>query len=251
MSELFIVGAQRSGTTYLYNLLDEHTQIHMAKPLRPEPKFFLNKSEWAKGKDYYESLYYGDRSKEHKYLGEKSTSYIEQKIVAKRIRSYYLDARILIILRDPVDRTYSYYRCSVQNGIISLTFVNALPADSERLSNAQYNSSVNPYAYQQRSHYINYLQSYSEVFDQSQIYIIIFEEFKSDIKAISNLYSWLGIDESCVSHGHNKKVNESKISCLNQVELAEIKAALYEQFADSNARLEEYLNRNIDVWRHK
>jgi len=39
----FVVGAQRSGTTYLYNVLDEHPQIFMAKPVRPEPKFFFPK----------------------------------------------------------------------------------------------------------------------------------------------------------------------------------------------------------------
>ena len=47
-----IVGAQRSGTTYLYGLLDEHPEIEMAKPVRPEPKFFLDYDRYALGLDH-------------------------------------------------------------------------------------------------------------------------------------------------------------------------------------------------------
>ena len=56
----FIIGAQRSGTTYLYHLLDEHPEICMARPLRPEPKFFLKNELYARGLEYYETCYFPD-----------------------------------------------------------------------------------------------------------------------------------------------------------------------------------------------
>ena len=55
-----IVGAQRSGTTYLYGLLDEHPEIEMARPVRPEPKFFLDYERYALGRDAYEAQLFPD-----------------------------------------------------------------------------------------------------------------------------------------------------------------------------------------------
>lgn len=249
MAELFVIGAQRSGTTYLYNVLDSHPQILMAKPTRPEPKFFLKQDEWAKGKEYYESLYFNSRRKKHTYIGEKSTSYIEYKVAADRIKSYYPDARILIILRDPVERAYSNYRFSVENGIENLSFVNALSAEKERLFNAKHDVSVNPYAYQRRGHYIDYIRDYSEVFDRSQIYVIIHEEFVSNTKDISKLYSWLGVDEGHVPHSYEERANESTVLSLNTHELFEYKNYVYEQFIESNKNLGDYLGREVTAWR--
>ena len=133
MKNLFIVGAQRSGTTYLYQILTNHPQVAMAQPVRPEPKFFLDERLVAQGKDYYENTYFNERVEATSYLGEKSTSYIESIEAAQRIHSLYPDARILMILRDPVVRAYSNYRFSVAHQLEKLTFMEALVAEPERL----------------------------------------------------------------------------------------------------------------------
>jgi hypothetical protein len=53
LPDFIIGGAPRSGTTWLYELLDRHPDVHMAKPLAPEPKFFLRDDEYARGLRYY------------------------------------------------------------------------------------------------------------------------------------------------------------------------------------------------------
>ncbi len=80
----FIVGAQRSGTTYLYRTLDEHPEIEMAKPVRPEPKFFLQGDLSAYTHDDYLGLFFGNKAGA-KLRGEKSTSYIESEHAARQI----------------------------------------------------------------------------------------------------------------------------------------------------------------------
>lgn len=77
MKHLFIVGAQRSGSTYLYELLDSHPEVSMAHPVRPEPKFFLNAQRVSLGIAHYIDAHFADRKVGGLYLGEKSTSYIE------------------------------------------------------------------------------------------------------------------------------------------------------------------------------
>ena len=72
----FIVGAQRSGTTFLYNMLDKCDTICMAKPVFPEPKYLLNrKYNCLNYKSYLDTHF--KHQKNEKILGEKGTSYIE------------------------------------------------------------------------------------------------------------------------------------------------------------------------------
>jgi hypothetical protein len=106
---LFIIGAQRCGTTYLYKVLDSHPEIYMAKPLRPEPKFFINDLEYSNGKLYYENKYFSSIDDSIKVLGEKGTSYIEHPDVSDRIKSFYPNAKIIVLLRNPVERAISNY----------------------------------------------------------------------------------------------------------------------------------------------
>ena len=71
----FIVGAQRSGTSYLYRVLDEHPKICMSKPMRPEPKYFIDKDvSDIDLSDYYEEYFHECDSAVEVY-GEKSTTY--------------------------------------------------------------------------------------------------------------------------------------------------------------------------------
>src|SRR5262245_35557105 len=55
-----IAGAPRSGTTWLYHLLDRHPQIYMARPVRPEPKFFLVDELYDRGWQFYVDTWFAD-----------------------------------------------------------------------------------------------------------------------------------------------------------------------------------------------
>src|SRR5580704_17324805 len=81
----FIIGgAPRSGTTWLYQLLDRHPQIYMAKPVKPEPKFFLRDDLYEKGLTHYSQTWFSAAPK-GRILGEKTTNYLESALAARRI----------------------------------------------------------------------------------------------------------------------------------------------------------------------
>jgi hypothetical protein len=246
MKNLFIVGAQRSGSTYLYSMLDGHPQVSMVHPVRPEPKFFMSEQLVAKGKDHYLETYFRDRKGNALYLGEKSTSYIESPEAARRMRDYYPDARILMILRDPVVRAYSNYRFSVAHKLEPLTFEDALAAEPERLKSAEFTTSVTPFAYRQRGHYIDYIENYLKVFDASQLFVLIFEEFVGNLEQVHSLYRWLGIDDGYVPDTLREVLNPATVESEDQ---SEAFRSLALGCRDSIARLEVHLGRRIDVWR--
>ena len=242
MRNLLIIGAQRSGTTYLYNLLDEHPQVSMSHPVRPEPKFFMNQQLVDKGKDYYHQEYFKDKKVGSLYLGEKSTSYIESLRAAIMINETLPDARILVILRDPVLRAYSNYRFSVAHKLESKTFLEALLTESDRIESSSFTTS----AYRKRGNYIDYIESYLKVFDSSQICVLVFEEFVSSIEKVQLLYRWLGVDSNYVPASLHQVINSATVTSENQCEAFK---SLVLGYQDSIARLENFLGRKVEAWR--
>lgn len=246
MKQLFIVGAQRSGSTYLYQLLDNHPQVMMAKPVRPEPKFFLDPQLFAKGRTFYETTYFSSLPPETLWLGEKSTSYIESLPAARRIREFYPEARVLMILRDPVERAWSNYRFTVKHGLEPLPFETALEAEPDRLSESRFGTSVNPYAYRQRGYYLHYIRDYLKVFDASQISILIFEEMIGDVGNIQQLYHSLGLCDSFTPPGIEEAVNAGEMMMAKPLAALRQLAAGYQE---SVRQLEEHLGRPLPLWR--
>src|ERR1700733_8619605 len=122
---LFIVGAAKCGTTSLYEYLNQHPEIYMC-PVK-EPHFFSNKVEnlnkdlyrapepgkkyhtkVIKDIDVYTSLF--DDGAAYKIRGEASPSYLWDSDVAQKLYQYNPNAKIIIILRDPIDRLVSAYQ---------------------------------------------------------------------------------------------------------------------------------------------
>lgn len=243
---LFIIGAQRSGSTYLFHLLDEHPEISLVKPVRPEPKTFLSDASLVSSLDEYFDRYYGSVGSKVKYIGEKTTSYLESVEAARRIHACCPEARLLVILRNPVDRAHSNYRFSVENGIENVSFRKALAVETERLQNTTYRTSVNPYAYRTRGEYARYLAPYLSIFTKNQVRICILEELLEDRSNLADMYTWLGVEADFVPTTYGSTVNAS----LQKSDMdSEVKRWLIGQYAESLRELETMVGRTIDVWR--
>ena len=87
-----IGGGQRCGTTWLYHLLDEHPQIYLAKPVRPEPKFFITEPAPGRNLDWYLKTWFAD-ARDERAVGEKSTAYLDNTEAAERMK------RMLAVLK--------------------------------------------------------------------------------------------------------------------------------------------------------
>lgn len=193
---LIVAGAQRCGTTYLYHLLEQHPDICMARPVRPEPKFFLSDEALAGGgSDAYIDRYFAHRGSEQ-VLGEKSTSYIERDDAMVRIRRVLPGAHLVFMLRDPALRAFSNWRFSRSYGIEPLEFRAALAAEQERTETWDRDRfSVCPFAYGARGHYAGYLDAWLAHFPREQITVLTSESVFSNSDAVRPLFAELGIDQ--------------------------------------------------------
>ena len=103
----------------------------MAKPLAPEPKFFLRDDEYAKGLQHYSDRWFADAAA-GKMAGEKSTDYLESADAAARIARDLPQVKLIFILREPVSRAYSNYLWSKMNGLEKEDFATALRLEEQR-----------------------------------------------------------------------------------------------------------------------
>ena len=112
MSRHFLViGAQRCGTTYLHELLADHPEIAMARPVRPEPKVFLADEVVDRGVEWYDHTWFPHAGTAG-LLGEKSTSYLESPDAVTRVTAVLGRPQIVVQLRDPIERAVSNWSFS-------------------------------------------------------------------------------------------------------------------------------------------
>jgi hypothetical protein len=166
----FIIGAQRCGTTYLHELLDEHPDVAMAKPKKPEPKWFLDPVKAALGREAWETrLFPGTRAR---VLGEKGTSYIEHPEAAGAILGAFPEARFIVVIRDPIARAVSNYRFSVANGLESLPIERALTPEAEERAFDGRKISASPFFYLRRGRYAQYLEAWAGHVPGGRIHVV-------------------------------------------------------------------------------
>jgi len=117
----FILGAAKCGTSSLYYYLDQHPEILMSTP--KETLFF--EKEYHQGVDYFRSKYFPNYNGET-FLGEARHRNLYLPYIPDRLAKSFPDAKLIIMLRNPVDRAYSHYVHCKNRGIEALNFKDAI-----------------------------------------------------------------------------------------------------------------------------
>ena len=197
LPNLLIVGAAKSGTTSLHNYLNQHPDVFMCSP--KEPHFLINKeigeqriSKGVLNLEDYKSLFEGKSGK--RYRGESSVMYLSfPEITIKNIKKYLSeDVKIIIMLRNPVERAYSGYQHVKRYNIMeSLSFEDALEQSEHRYHNT---SNMTPASrYLELGLYYKQVKVLSEAF--KNIHLIIYDDYKHHFdKEMNKVFHFLGVD---------------------------------------------------------
>ncbi len=193
---LFIVGAMKSGTTSLHNYLDTHPNIFMSKKPK-ETQYFVKELNWSRGEDWYLSLF--DAADSHvTILGESSTDYTKLPLyqgVVQRIADFNPEARIIYIMRDPVERSISNYWWQVQFSAEGRDMLTVMKKVKDITDISYYAMQIKPYI---------------EMFGRERVMALTLEELKAaPIKTLQNLFDWLGVDSSFVPPSLEERYNVS------------------------------------------
>lgn len=216
---LFIVGAPKCATSALYSYLSQHPDIFFSKI--KEPNFFASdlypRETKTEDKDLARYLSLFEKAQSEKYIGEASTWYLYSEEAASKIKKLAPSAKIIIMLRNPVDVTYSLHSQLVYGGIENITdFQEALNAEEERklglrLPNKNLDSiCYKRLIYTEIAKFYQQVKRYFNVFGAENVHVITFEDFKKDPgKVYREVLSFLGLNaEHSVDF---RKVNANKV----------------------------------------
>ncbi|AFZ34987.1 sulfotransferase [Stanieria cyanosphaera PCC 7437] len=190
---LFIVGQPKSGTTALHQFLGQHPEIYMASI--KEPHFFCDDFHQESDRYHQTQLFFDFREekdylklftkiKNEKIAGESSTQYLYSQVAAQKIYEFNPEAKIIIILREPATFLYSlhshYVKFTEEN---EENFIKALTLESVRKSGKMLSPRVTSPSYlyySERIKYYEQVKRYYDIFNSSQIKVILFEDFKNN-----------------------------------------------------------------------
>jgi len=200
LPNFIIVGAPKAGTTSLYQYLSEHPQVFMSTP--KEVNYFSREEIEVQGL-YYKAFKAGsleeykllfDNAKGRKAIGEGSVSYLFYPNTAAKIKESIPDAKIIILLRNPVDRGFSHYLMDYRLGLVDLPYENIV----RKISTSK-NIGLYYQQYVELGLYYEQVKRYLEIFGTEQVKIYLQEDLRQDTKGIVfDLYNFLNIDKSFV-----------------------------------------------------
>lgn len=199
LPNFFIVGAPKAGTTSLYAYLNMHPEVYMPLTIK-EPDFFSHE-EILKQQLYYNSTHITSgvqyetlfkNVKEQKAVGEASVSYLFYPGTAKKIYDFNPLAKIIIILREPVERAYSHYLMDCRLGLIKDSFEEIiLKKSSGNYADMYYQQIV------LLGEYGNQVKRYIDLFGEKQVKILVYNQLTTDPKGLmKEIFSFLEIDEN-------------------------------------------------------
>lgn len=166
----------------------------MAKPVRPEPKFFNVDETYARGFQYYVDTWFTGAD-QRAAAGEKSTNYLENPAVAGRIHRHLPSVKLIFILREPAHRAYSNWLWSRMNGMETEDFETALALEPEReqalAPSLRY---ARPHAYFSRGLYARMLRPYFAQFPREQILCVKFDDIIGQPRELAaRLHAFVGV----------------------------------------------------------
>lgn len=199
--QVYLIGAAKAGTTYLASLLWQHPRVHVARP--KEPEFFSFDEHFAKGIESYASIYAG-APPDHVLIDGSTgyTRYPEYPHTADRLATHSPDAKLIYLMRHPVERAYSHFihRWSKElhwNEPFSVPFEQHIETDTMCINSSDYRMQV---------------QQYLKHFPEESILCVFSHDLKANQQAVVNrVCAFIGIEnhsDFCVPPSKGK--NESQ-----------------------------------------
>ncbi len=194
MPNFLVIGAMKSGTTALYYYLEQHPQIYMS-PIK-EPNFFCYEGQVVADRNSitqigdYQDLFKGVSGE--KAIGEASHCYLYEPRAIERIKHYVPGAKLIAILRNPVDRAHSHFLHLVRNGTEPLTdFAQAIREETGARQKEMFQDYVGVGLYHDQ------LKRYFDAFGRDRIKVYLYEDLSNaPIDTLQDAFRFLEVEDS-------------------------------------------------------
>jgi hypothetical protein len=213
LPNFFILGAPKSGTTALYHWLGKQPSVHLSTP--KEPYYF--EDEYEQGPEFYWHTYFAAGWRGQPLVGDGRAAHLYLPYVPPRIHATVPDARLIVILRNPVERAYSHWWMQHSHGRDPLGFDAALRANRQAIAEGDsyegeraeqlWRAHIAPTRdhrglrpvtarpYIEAGHYADHLGRYLRFFPRERFCILIHDDFlRSPLATMRQLCALLGLD---------------------------------------------------------
>ena len=175
MPNFLYIGPDKAGSTWIHRVLSWHPSIFMAQA---KELFFFDQYH-GRGLDWYRS-HFRDATDDHRIVGEVSHDYLFSPQACERIARALPDVRLMVCLREPVERAFSSYLYMVRQGRFNGSFDEAVQQIDELIDHGLYAKHLSPYI---------------EAFGLDRTYVGVFDELEQDPTGFARqLFAYLGID---------------------------------------------------------
>jgi hypothetical protein len=200
------IGVPRAGTTWLHQLLSAHPDVYLPSR-RKEVRFFDRHHE--EGQGWYEGFFCPpDEAGRYAAIGEISPQYLYCDACPDRISTLLPEAKLLVMLRHPVDRAYSQFGFVIQRRDFRGSFEEFVATRPRAL---------------EMGFYSRYLERYLERYDRQRILPVLFEEAVSEGSGVrAELAAVLGVDEDLFPDA-TERVNPSTVPRFRTISSAAVK----------------------------
>jgi hypothetical protein len=276
LPNLLILGAAKSGTTYLHGELARHPDVFMSAI--KEPSFFSDSFQVVRNPIAYADLFAAAR--DQRWVGEASHVYMSHPEGARVLRAFLDPERFIVILRDPVERAVSLFNHMSRHGReVCRTIEAAVEREQRRLDSARLRWSTRNYflnfGYVTSGLYGEQLQRYIDTFGRDRFCVLFYDELRDELDvAMKTVYEFLGVPEMEVGRAFSnvggrkarvaplsaavwklslrmpprraavaRQLMERLTSPATSRPSAELRAALYPRFARDLALLESLIGR--------
>jgi len=258
LPDFLVIGTQRGGTTALYHYLQTHPYI---KPATTTDTHFFDK-KFNKGLTWYRGhfptsveRYYAQRLRRHAFLtGEASSSYLFYPHTPGRVARALPHVKLIVLLRNPVDRAYSQYFHAIELGHETLSFEEAIQDEEERTAHERakimqdanyYSDAYTHRSYLSRGIYVEQLQAWMGLLPREQFLILKSEEFyAAPVTAFKQVATFLNLPEVEPRLRKQDYKQYSHNTYFSTMEPA-LRKRLSAYFEPHNARLYDYLGINF------
>ncbi|MFT7464687.1 MAG: hypothetical protein ACI9EF_003045 [Pseudohongiellaceae bacterium] len=253
LPDFLIIGAKKCGTTALYNYLTQHPAI--APALKKEIYFF--NAYFGKGKLWYKAFFptvfekfaaktLGGRQ----FLtGEATPDYLYLDDCPAKVAQTTPNARLIAILRNPIDRAYSFYNHNLRAGLETLSFEEAIDQEEQRLADERVRFAADPslirfhtmhHSYKLRGVYVDQLKTWTDVFPRDQLLVLKTEDqFLEPEQTLRRAFEHLGLEYHAPEAF--KKINTAPYSDMDPA----VREKLSAYFEPHNQRLYDYLGTDL------
>jgi hypothetical protein len=234
LPDFVVIGGKKCGTTYLYHLLTRHPLV---EPGAAKELHFFN-VHFDEGVEWYRQCFPVPRWEDGRrtITGEATPEYLPHPLAPERMAKVIPQARLIALLRDPVDRTFSDYQQVVRKGREPRTFEEVM--DYDNLGDA-------PRRFLSKSIYVDQLLRWSEFFPREQMLVLKSEDFFEDpAGTLQAAYGFLGLPEWEPEASEIKPKKRNKGDYEGGMDPA-TRERLEEYFEPHNRRLYDYLGRDF------